>query len=61
MGYVQRMKRADAEKRLAGLLAQRGATLPRKGLLGLARAASGPAAVGPPSAKVLDELREERI
>lgn len=50
-----------ADSPLARLAAERGATLPRADLLSLARDAAGPPAVGPPSAEVLDELREERL
>ncbi|HEY1539525.1 MAG TPA: type II toxin-antitoxin system prevent-host-death family antitoxin [Solirubrobacteraceae bacterium] len=45
---------------LARLVAERGATMPTGDLLTLLPAA-GPPAVGPPSADVLDELREERL
>lgn len=50
-----------ADSPLARLAAERGATLPRADLLSLARSAPGPATAGPPSAEVLDELREERL
>lgn len=50
-----------ADSPLARLAAERGATLPKVDLLALARRASGPPAEGPPSAEVLDELREERL
>lgn len=46
---------------IARLIAERGATMPRRDLLELAaRSTRGPAS-GPPSSRVLEELREERL
>lgn len=50
-----------ADSPIARLVAERGATLPRADLLGLAAASANPPAEGPPSADVLEELREERL
>jgi prevent-host-death family protein len=50
-----------ADSPLARLVAERGATMPRADLLSLARGSGNPPAEGPPSAQVLDELREERL
>ncbi len=48
-----------ADSPIARLVAERGATMPR---LDLATAITDlPPATGPPSAQVLDELREERL
>jgi prevent-host-death family protein len=49
-----------ADSPLARLAAERGATVPRGDLLALDAPGGRPAA-GPPSADVLDELREERL
>jgi prevent-host-death family protein len=46
---------------LARLVAERGATMPRGDLVSRARGSTVPPAKGPPSLKVLDELREERL
>lgn len=46
---------------IARLVAERGATMPRRDLLALAERESRPPAAGPPSADVLEELREERL
>lgn len=50
-----------ADSPLARLVAERGATMPRVDLLAIARRSDAPPAVGPPSLKVLEELREERL
>ncbi len=50
-----------ADSPLARLVTERGATMPRGDLLTLIRRSSTPPAKGPPSAEVLDELREERL
>jgi len=50
-----------ADSPIARLVAERGATMPRRDLLSRARSSSLPPAVGPPSLKVLDEMREERL
>ena len=50
-----------ADSPLARLVTERGATMPGADLLALARASTTPAAEGPPSGEVLDELREERL
>lgn len=50
-----------ADSPLARLVAQRGATMPRADLIALARRSRRSPAGGPPSAKVLEELREERL
>ncbi len=50
-----------AEAPLARLVADRGATMPRADLVALARGSRRPPAGGPPSARVLRELREERL
>lgn len=46
---------------LARLAAERGATMPRGDLVALARRSRRSPAIGPPSEKVLEELREERL
>lgn len=46
---------------IARLVAEHGATMPRADLIALARASDLPPAGGPPSAQILDELREERL
>lgn len=46
---------------LARLAADRGATMPRSDLVALARRSRRSPAAGPPSEKVLEELREERL
>jgi len=50
-----------ADSPLARLVTEQGATMPRGDLLALVRRSNIPPAEGPPSAKVLDELREERL
>ncbi len=50
-----------ADSPIARLVAERGATMPRGGLLSWAHSSQTPPAVGPPSLQVLDELREERL
>ncbi len=50
-----------ADSPLARLVAERGATMPRADLLGLAASSTKPPAKGPPSVEVLDEQREERL
>jgi len=50
-----------ADSPIARLVAERGATMPRVDLVALAKASELPAAVGPPSSQILDELREERL
>jgi prevent-host-death family protein len=50
-----------ADSPIARLVAEQGATMPRGDLLTLVRHSSTPPADGPPSADVLDELREERL
>lgn len=49
-----------ADAPIARLVAERGATMPTADLLALAGEQSAPAG-GPPSARVIDELREERL
>lgn len=46
---------------IARLVAERGATMPRGDLVALSAASPVEPATGPPSAQVLDELREERL
>lgn len=46
---------------LARLVAERGATMPRADLVGLAQRSRRRPASGPPSERVLEELREERL
>jgi prevent-host-death family protein len=46
---------------LARLVAERGATMPRGDLLAMAGDPGVPAATGPASLQILDELREERL
>ena len=46
---------------IARLVAERGATMPRRNLLDLATGSDLKPAEGPPSAEVLDELREDRL
>lgn len=55
------MPSGPADSPLARLVAERGATMPRGDLPALAAASETPPAEGPPSAQVLDELREERL
>ncbi len=50
-----------ADSPVARLVAERGATMPRGDLLSRARESDTPPAAGPPSLRVLDELREERL
>ncbi|HSS04888.1 MAG TPA: type II toxin-antitoxin system prevent-host-death family antitoxin [Solirubrobacterales bacterium] len=50
-----------ADSPLARLVAERGATMPRRDLLALAEGSRLPPAEGPPVEQVLDELREERL
>lgn len=46
---------------IARLVAERGATMPRADLLELARRSALPPASGPPSAEILEEMRQERL
>lgn len=46
---------------LARLVAERGATMPGADLVGLSRHSRRRPASGPPSEKILEELREERL
>ena len=46
---------------IARLVAERGATMPRRDLLELAANSTRGPAVGPPSSQVLEEMREERL
>jgi prevent-host-death family protein len=46
---------------IARLVAERGATMPSRDLLELAARSGRKPAGGPPSAEVLEELREERL
>jgi prevent-host-death family protein len=46
---------------IARLVAERGATMPRADLLGLASRSTLAPASGPPSVEVLEEMREERL
>lgn len=46
---------------IARLVAERGATMPRRDLLELAAGSTRGPAVGPPSIEVLEEMREERL
>jgi prevent-host-death family protein len=46
---------------IARLVAERGATMPRGDLLELAAGSKRGPADGPPSAEVLDEMREDRL
>lgn len=46
---------------IARLVAERGATMPRLDLLSLASGSTRGPASGPPSGKVLDEIREDRL
>lgn len=50
-----------ADSPIARLVAERGATMPRGDLLARGRDLNRPPAQGPPSLKVLEELREERL
>jgi len=50
-----------ADSPLARLVAERGATMPQGNLVARARGSDLPPASGPPSSKVLDEIREERL
>jgi len=50
-----------ADSPLARLVAERGATMPRRDLVELAGETPSAPAQGPPSLEVLDELREERL
>jgi prevent-host-death family protein len=46
---------------IARLVAERGATMPRRDLLELAAGSTRGPAPGPPSSQVLEEMREERL
>lgn len=46
---------------IARLVAERGATMPRRNLLEMAASSTRGPASGPPSSEVLDEMREERL
>jgi hypothetical protein len=46
---------------IARLVAERGATMPRRDLLALAAASARRPATGPESSEVLKEMREERL
>ncbi|HMI80397.1 MAG TPA: type II toxin-antitoxin system prevent-host-death family antitoxin [Solirubrobacterales bacterium] len=46
---------------LARLVAERGATMPRRDLLELAAGSTRGPASGPPSSQVLEEIREDRV
>lgn len=46
---------------IARLVAERGATMPRRDLLELAASSARGPAPGPPSIEVLEEMREERL
>jgi len=46
---------------IARLVSERGATMPRRDLLELARTTNLAPAVGPPSGEVLDEIRADRL
>jgi len=46
---------------IARLVAERGATMPRRDLLELAASSTRGPASGPPSSQVLEEMREERL
>lgn len=50
-----------ADSPIARLVAERGATMPRGDLLANVRNSTLPPASGPPSAEILDELREDRV
>lgn len=50
-----------ADSPIARLVAERGATMPTANLLELARSSDLPPAPGPPSLRILDEMREERL
>jgi prevent-host-death family protein len=46
---------------IARLVAERGATMPRRNLLEAAASSAGKRPVGPPSIEILEEMREERL
>ena len=50
-----------ADSPLARLVAERGATMPRRDLLELAAGSDLGSAPGPPSRQVIEEMREERL
>jgi prevent-host-death family protein len=50
-----------ADSPIARLVAERGATMPRRDLLDLARNTGLAPAGGPPSGEVLDEIRADRL
>ena len=50
-----------ADSPIVRLAAERGATMPRGDLLSRVRSSARSPAAGPPSLRVLDEMREERL
>lgn len=49
------------DSRIARLVAEHGATMPRRDLMELAAASHRKPVQGPPSSEVLEELREDRV